>query len=136
MHQQLVDYAKGYVRPGLQYFLEKFSGELSGSVVAFKAARFFLPKKVVELKPDTAAVDSLQAFPFLNEASGNLKSKLPSYPAKAAVMNADIDPLDWWRNHSADLPYWSAAAADVLLVQPSSAAAERVLPAGRARSWS
>ena len=66
MHQQLVDYAKGYVRPGLQYFLEKFSGELSGSVVAFKATRCFLPQKVVELKPDAAAVDSLQAFPFLD----------------------------------------------------------------------
>jgi len=84
---------------------------------------------MVELKPDAAAVGSLQAFPFLNKASvlGDLKSELPSYLAKAADTNADIDPLDWWRNHSADLPYWSAAAAaaDVLTVQPSSATAER-----------
>ena len=128
IHQQWLDYAKDCVKPGLQYFLEKFLGELSGSVAAFKAARFFLPQKVVELKPDAAAVDLLQAFPFLNKASvlGNLKSELPSYLAKAADTSADMDPLDWWRNHSADLPYWSAASADVLLVQPSSAAAERV----------
>ena len=97
MHQKLVDYAKGCVRPGVQYFLEKFSGELSGSVAAFKAARFFLPQKVAELKPDAAAVDSLQAFPFLNKASvlGNLKSELPSYLAKAVDTSVDIDPLDW-----------------------------------------
>ena len=42
------------------------------------------------------------------------------------LMHRYIDPLDWWRAHSADLPHWSTAAADVLLVQPSSAAAERV----------
>lgn len=57
--QQWVEYAKACIKPGLQYFLDKFSNELSGSVAAFKAARFFLPQKVVELKPDAAAVDLL-----------------------------------------------------------------------------
>jgi len=99
--------------------------------------RLFLPQKVVELKPDGAAVDSLQAFPFLNKASvlRSLKSELPNYLAKAADMNVDMDPLDWWRNHTADLTYWSAAAADVLLVQPSSAAAERVFFAIESIFW-
>ena len=100
---------------------------MSGSVAAFKAARLFLPQKVVELKPDAAAVDSLQAFPFFKASVlGDLKSELPNYLAKAADVHIDLDPLDWWKNHSADLPHWSAAAANVLLVQPSSAAAERV----------
>ena len=126
--QQWVEYANTCIKPGLQYFLDKFSQELSGSVAAFKAARLFLPQKVVELKPDATAVDSLQAFPFLNTASilANLKSELPSYLAKAADIDAEIDPLVWWKAHSADLPHWSTAAADILLVQPSSAAAERV----------
>ena len=126
--QQWVEYANTCIKPGLQYFLDKFSQELSGSVAAFKAARLFLPQKVVELKPNAAAVDSLQAFPFLNTASilANLKSELPSYLAKAADIDAEIDPLVWWKAHSADLPHWSTAAADILLVQPSSAAAERV----------
>ena len=84
--QQWVEYANTCIKPGLQYFLDKFSQELSGSVAAFKAARLFLPQKVVELKPDATAVDSLKAFPFLNMASilANLKSELPSYLAKAA----------------------------------------------------
>ena len=36
-----------------------------------------------------------------------------------------MDPLVWWKNHGTDLPYWSAAAKNVILVQPSSSAAER-----------
>ena len=62
--QQWVAYAKACVRPGLQYFLDKFTQDLRGTVAAFKAARLFFPAKVVELKHDAAAVDSLQAFPF------------------------------------------------------------------------
>ena len=126
--QQWVEYANSCIKPGLQYFLNKLSEELSGSVAAFKAARLFLPQKVVELKPNVAAVDSLQAFPFLKKASilVNLKPELPSYLAKAADIDAPIDLLDWWKPHSADLPHWSTAAADILLVEPSLAAAEHV----------
>lgn len=94
--QQWVQYAHTCIKPGLQYFLDKFTQELSGSVAAFKAARLFLPQKVVELKPDAAAVDSLQAFPFLKASIlVNLKSELPSYLAKAADIDAQTDPLVW-----------------------------------------
>ena len=50
----------------LQYFHEKFSGELSGSIAAFKAARLVLV---------------------------NLKHELPIYLAKAADLDRDADPL-------------------------------------------
>ena len=56
----------------------------------------------------------------------SLKQELPTYLAKAADLNRDTDPLQWWKNHSNDLTCWSAAAEKILLVQPSSAAAERV----------
>ena len=64
--QHWVDYryAKGCVRPGLQYFLGKFLEELSGTVTAFKAARFFFLQKVLELKPNAAAVGFPAGFPF------------------------------------------------------------------------
>ena len=117
--QQWVDYAKACVRPGLQYSLDKFTQELRGTVAAFKAAaRLFLPLKVVELKPDAAA--------FVESVIAALKSDLLSYLAKAADIDAGFDPLEWWKNHTADLHWSAAAAADVLLVQPSSAAAERI----------
>ena len=126
--QQWVEYANTCINPDLQYFLDKFLQELSGSVAAFKVVRLFLPQKVIELKPGAAGVDSLQAFPFLNTASilANLKSEQPSYLAKAADIDAEIDPLVWRKSHSADLLHWSTATADILLVQPSSAAAEHV----------
>ena len=65
--QQWVEYANTCIKPGLQYFLDKFSQE-------------FLNKFSQE---------------FLNTASilANLKSELPSYLAKAADIDAEIDPL-------------------------------------------
>ena len=125
--QQLSDYAQACIKPGLQYFLDKFSQELRGSVAAFKAARLFLPEKVVELNPNAGTVDSVQAFPFFTPPLlTDLKSELQTYLAKAADVDAEFDPLEWWKAHKTDLPHWSAAASDVLLFQPSSAAAKRV----------
>ena len=37
-----------------------------------------------------------------------------------------VETLYWWKGHKQHLPNWSKALEDVLLVQPSSAAAERV----------
>ena len=98
-------------------YINSHNKELSGSVATFKAARLFLSQKVVELKLNAAPVHSLQAFPFLNTASilANLKFELPSYLAKATDIDAEIDPLVWWKVHSVDLPHWSTAAADILL---------------------
>ena len=126
--QQLLQYAKECVEPGLTYFHQKFTEELSASVGAFKSARLFLPHKICEMKPDASVVDSLQAFPFLNDAAvlHSLKQELPMYLAQAADVAKDIEPLNWWKNHASDLPKWSTAARKVALVQPSSAAAERV----------
>ena len=58
-------------------------------------ARFFSPHKVVELKPTAAEIDSLKAFPFLNNeiVLRNLKSELPSYLAKADGTSAATDPI-------------------------------------------
>ena len=126
--QQLMVYAKKCVEPGLKYYQDRFAGELSCVVAAFKAARLFLPQKVDEMKPDASMVDTLKAFPFLNTSLilDGLKQELPSYLAKAEDISADTEPLAWWKKHAGQLPRWSSAACKVALVQPSSAAAERV----------
>ena len=126
--QHWLDYAKMCVKPGLQYFLDKFSEDLKECVGAFKAARLCLPHKVAEYNPTADTVDLLMAFPFLNKPSilQGLKAELPAYLAKADGISSETDPVEWWKGHSADLPNWSSATADILLVQPSSAAAERV----------
>ena len=81
-----------------------------------------------ELQPDASSVDSLTAFPFLrNEALlSAMKSELPSYLASASGVAPDIDPVSWWKHHSADLSHWASAVHIVLLILPSSAEAERV----------
>ena len=71
----------------------------------------------------------LKIFPFLNDDSAlqDLKAEFSSYLVKAADVSPEIDILLWWKNHSVHLPQWSAAVRVVVLVQLSSAAAERVL---------
>ena len=41
-------------------------------------------------------------------------------------LSVDTDKLDWWKRHEVELPLWSKAFKACLLLQPSSAAAERV----------
>lgn len=54
---------------------------------------------------------------------------LPDYIAKAISAPDDFDDLTgtlpWWKATAQDLPSWAAAAQKMVLVQPSSAAAER-----------
>ena len=45
------------------------------------------------------------------------------YLSMAEDVDSAIDPIAWWKDH---LPKWSQACKYVILIQPSSAAAERV----------
>ncbi len=126
--QRYVQYGRACVQPGLQYFLTRFTQELKDSVAAFKAARLCVPQKVTEMKPDASAIDALAKFPFLNDPTtlSHLKTELPDYLAKATDVSGDMAPLEWWDRQVQELPHWSAAVRKIILVQPSSAAAERV----------
>jgi hypothetical protein len=42
------------------------------------------------------------------------------------MWSLDVDKLDWWKQHETELPLWSSSYKSVLLIQPSSTAAERV----------
>lgn len=58
----------------------------------------------------------------------DLKKEFYLYVTKAADVNIDShdEILKWWKQNTTNLPKWSLAAQKVLLVQPSSAASERV----------
>ena len=123
---QYSQYAKGCLKPGINYFYEALNGPLQSCIKAFQAARLFSPSKVHEINPSANEVDSLKAFPFFNDISMiGLKEELPTYLSKAIDVSADYDPIQWWSNHSQELPRWSDAVQKVFLVQPSSAGAER-----------
>ena len=46
--------------------------------------------------------------------------------AASEDVSTEIDVIAWWKRHAVELPKWANAFNKVLLVQPSSAAAERV----------
>lgn len=132
--QKWIDYGKVCVKPGLDYFSTKFQHDLCDTVAAFKVARLLLPTKMAEMSPSAGVVDELKAFPFLDNRIllDNLKLELPKYLAKVADASPNIDPLIWWKNYSycSDLPHWSAAVKDAILVQLSASAAERTFSFG------
>lgn len=124
---QLIRYAQSCVKPGQQYFTAQLQQSLKGPLAAFKAARILSPHKVTEMQPVVSDVDQLSSFPFISSTVlDDLKAELPAYIAKADSVDSKYCVLRWWKSNSADLPHWSALARKVLLVQPSSAAAERV----------
>ena len=50
---------------------------------------------------------------------------LPSLKVSLTNVSDEFDKLEWW-SHQHELPNWSKACKTALLIQPSSAAAERV----------
>ena len=124
------------VREAVHFFLRKFNVDFFNTLTAFKAARLMCPATVRSLGVTPVSVQQLRAFPFLNEdvIINGLCEELPLYlgMAEDVVFNGDsladvvMKKVEWWRDHEKDLPHWSHAVKIVLLVQPSSAASERV----------
>ena len=55
-----------------------------------------------------------------------LQRELPTYIAAATDVNPDINVLTWWGIHEQEIPNWAKACKKILLIQPLSAASERV----------
>ena len=128
LQQQLIDYGRACVEPGIQYFQTQLTSSLQHSLSAFKAARLFSPQKLQVMQPNVNAIDSLNIFPFLNSTSilDGLKAELPTYLARSVDIDPNFSCLEWWKQNETTLPCFSAAARKIFLVQPSSAASERV----------
>ena len=122
--------AKACVEPAITWFQRKFNVDLYDLLMAFKAARLFCPVSVQWLRPTDASVESLRAFPFLDSDAiiNGLKAELPVYLAAAEDVNVlnEEQKVEWWHRQEERLPRWATAVKQVLLIQPSSAAAERV----------
>ena len=64
---------------------------------------------------------------FLSDNRLDLDQReLPTYIAAATDVNPDINVLAWWEIHEQEIPNWAKACKKILLIQPSSAASERV----------
>ena len=126
LEQQLIQYAKSSIQPGLDYYFRQLTASMKEPLAAFKAARLFSPSKLHEVRPDAQTIDSLTSFPSISPSIPALKEEFPLYVAAAEDVDPSYDPLVFWKEYESTLPTWSQAARQVLLVQPSSAASERV----------
>ena len=80
------------------------------------------------MSPTASSLDqSSSVVPFIDQAEiEELKKELPDYLARTTDLSEEFNPVEWWKLNSTTLPHWSNCAKKVLLIQPSSAAAERV----------
>ena len=81
--QQWTAYALSCVKPGLDYFKEKFGDDTKPPLSQFKVMRYFSPKRVFELQPIAVDIDFLLVVLFLNDPAviTSLKEELPVYLA-------------------------------------------------------
>jgi len=116
------------IQPGWDYFQQTIQGNMQPQVQLFKAVRLFDPRTICELRPAVHEIDIVASIDFLNDPPliNNLKIELPRYLTKADGIAEDVNVVQWWKTNEADLPHWASAAKLVLLLQPSSAASERV----------
>lgn len=125
IQKQLLDYAIECVNPGINYFQTCLSNCMAEPLKAFKAIRLFNPSKVQEMQPTSQDIYQLSSLPFLAPVVAQLQEELPAYMAASQ----DTDPSkvkEFWLNHKDKVPTWFRAHRKILLVQPSSAASERV----------
>ena len=54
------------MQPGLDYFNKIFDSNLKDTPLAFKAARYFSPQWLKDIELDAEAINSVEAFPFLD----------------------------------------------------------------------
>ena len=74
--------------------MDSSSGELKDIVLAFKAARYFVPSKLNELKPTATDIESLKLFPFFDASFiSQLKAELPAYVAAAEDVSPGFEML-------------------------------------------
>lgn len=132
-HEQQLLRAEACVSPAFKYFNSKFepsTGELRDTLLAFKASQFFAPSQLNELRPSPSHIDGLKAFSFLsNQLIAQRKSELPMYLSLAEHVSPYVTVTSRWKNHAKEIPSWGAACKLMLLVQPSSAAAESIFNA-------
>eukprot|EP00112_Aurelia_sp_Birch-Aquarium-sp1_P014586 Seg3162.1 transcript_id=Seg3162.1/GoldUCD/mRNA.D3Y31 product="hypothetical protein" protein_id=Seg3162.1/GoldUCD/D3Y31 len=130
LFNQFMAQAKSCIRPGFLYYLEKFNVEFHDVVRAFRGARLCCPVQVQSLNPTADSLQLLRNFPFLDDDTiiAGLVEELPMYLAlvDGTQIQVEDEKLKWWERNASNLPRWAKAVKKILVVQPSSAAAERV----------
>lgn len=118
-------HARECIAPAIiKYFEEHLmkADIMTAPMQAFKAAQMFSLHYVAKIKPECAPLNSLSNLSFMT--SSVLSELVEEFPKYAALTN-DISS-DCTAIVCATIPSWNDAVRKVLVLLPSSAAAERV----------
>ena len=87
----------------------------------------FNPHYLKKIEPESACLDSLLSLPFIKESMlSELQEEFPKFMALVDGISPEYSVLNFWRDNTATLPKWSETDKNIMLIQASSAAAERV----------
>ena len=126
------------IKPTIDYLFSRISlgGERYQMVQFYRSARIFDPIYAVTIDYETARtmIKRLRVYNALNEnntIAELIRTFLPFKDKASQIQNpsGDVDILQWHHDNYADnddLKVWFDACVKVVLVQPSSAASERV----------
>ena len=109
--QELKQWAKNRIRPGVLWFMQQFNVKHRAVVDMFKYAQYFSPIQVQALKPDATDIEHLRQLPFLNDNNMiiHLQQELPAYLAAVSDVEklTDEEIVGWWMSQEDELPFWS-----------------------------
>ena len=95
------------------------------SIAIFEAARVFVPSKVTSYEVKNIQ-ESISKFSCLSILQASMLIEIPTYLVLAASFHNGDDLHNFWKSNQAKIPTWASAFQRVSLIQPSSAAVERV----------
>eukprot|EP00731_Ephydatia_muelleri_P007427 Em0003g1675a len=117
------------VRPGFEYFTATIMGKLRPQLDLFKAARYLVPCRAVELGLNATLLDELKIMKVIQRGKISIHSlvqELPQYLAACDGISLSANVTIFWKERATLLPNFYALFCWYCLIQPSSAAAERV----------
>ena len=130
LFNQFLERAKSCIKPGFQYYLDKVNIQFYDIIQAFRGARLCCPVQIQGLQPTIESLELLRKFPFLDDDAiiNGLAEELPNYLALSdgVQVQTEDEKVKWWARNAETLLKWAAVVRNILLVQPSSGAAERV----------
>jgi hAT family C-terminal dimerisation region len=105
-------------------------GKLFNILRVFKGCTMFDPVYISTASMDILdqLIPELQSHPIFQSGTlyRDVRQEFPHYKAAATSIDAHVDIAHWWRLHASTLPHFASAAKRAIVIQPSSAAAERV----------
>ena len=117
---------------GFNYFNQTIwadDAQLNYQLQLFKLARFLVPARAIELHFSLEDVENFNLFKVVRNGfidMGLLRAELPLYLAAADGVALHVDLVQFWYQRKDMLPGFCKLFAVLMLLQPSSAACERV----------